>query len=658
MKKHTLAFIHKKDGALLIEALLAMALSAILIPALLTGLFTSSQGKSQQNQRIAAIALVKEGEEIMRSVRNKGWASIPAAGTYHPVIVNNAWSLSSNSEQINGFTRSIIISDVKRTNGVIDPNGTLDPSTKKIDITVQWTYPYASSASSTIYLTRFVQNTAAIQTTQADFTAGIATGTAVLNNSGGEVALGAGGGGGDWCNPSLSITTVNLSRQGVPTAISASDSGTMRSVVTGTGGNASGPTFVKTLISQNSPPIATFSGQFDNSKANAVFVQGKYGFIATTNNSEEIQILDLTQFSDAPTNTKFLKVGTVNAPGNTEGDSVFATAVTGYMTAANKFYTFDLTSHSGAKTPSNAVTIPTLAGTGVKTVVVGNYAYVATNSTTTQLQILDIHDPVNPTIVAHFDSGNGKAGTDVSVNETGTRAYLSTQYASGVLPDVFIIDTSVKSGSLPVKGTYNTNLMDPRGISIATGNKLIVVGQNGTKQYQVINLQNGEANPVACGNGLAISGGAYAVTSILQNDGYAYSYVTTGDANAELKMVLGGAGGQFSFSGTFVSAPIDATTSAAFNSFIPTFTQPNQTTIKFQVAVANAVNNSCTNALYSFVGPDGTSTSFFTGQGQIPLLSSGNYQNPGRCFKYKAYFSTQDISSSPVLFDASVNFSP
>lgn len=651
-------------GALLIEALLAIALSAILLPALLTGLITSNQGKAQQKLRISAVALMKEAEEAVRSVRESGWSSLPGAGTYHPTVASNAWSLASGSESINGYTRSVVISNVYRdASGAIVASGAsdavLDPSTKKVDISVNWNTPYPSTATTTLYLTRFLQNNALIQTTFTDFAAGTATssGTVLTNTAGGEVTLGAGGGGGDWCNPSLSVTSVDLSRQGVPTSISASDSGTFRSIVTGTGGNASGPTFVKTDITGNSSPSATFRGEFNNSKANAVFTEGNYGYIATTNNSEEIQILDLTQYSDPPTNSVFTKVGTFNAPGNSEGDSIFARGSVGYMTALNKFYTFDLSSHSGARSQTNPTTVPTLAGTGLKTVVVGNYAYVATNSTTTQLQIIDVTDPVNPSIVASFASGNGKAGTDVSVNASGTRAYLTTQYASAILPDVFIIDTTTKSGSLSAIGSgFNTNVMTPRGISIATGNKLIVVGQNGAKQYQTLNVTN-ESSPVLCGS-LAITNGAYAVTSILQNDGYAFSYVTTGDANAELKMVLGGAGGQFSSTGTFTSAPVDATVSAAFNRFIPTFTQPNQTTLKFQVAVANAVNNSCTNASYSFVGPDGTASSYFTGEGQIPLLSSGNYQNPGRCFEYKASFSTLDYTASPVLYDVSVNFSP
>ena len=48
-----------RKGQLLIEAIVAMGISAIILPALLTGLITAKSGKSQQAQRAQAIALLK-----------------------------------------------------------------------------------------------------------------------------------------------------------------------------------------------------------------------------------------------------------------------------------------------------------------------------------------------------------------------------------------------------------------------------------------------------------------------------------------------------------------------------------------------------------------------------------------------------------------------
>lgn len=647
------ALTKNQKGQLLIEILLAMALTAIILPALLTGLLSSAQGKAQQVQRAQATALLKEAEEAVRNIKERSWADFAVNGTHHPVILSNEWSLASGDENVDGLTRSVTISDVSRdSNGVIvTSGGTPDPSTKRVYSRVSWGLPYLTHVESTMYLTRYGENGTLLQTTVADFTPGTLNDTIVANNNGGEIELGSGSGAGNWCSPSLSLTTVNLSRQGVPTAVSATEINGDVSLITGTGGNASGPTFVNTLLTGD-PPTPSTEGEFDNSKSNGVFVVGTRGYIATDSNSEEVKVLDLTQYSNPPTNTKFEQIGAVDAPANTDGTSVFVSGSFGYMTALDKFYIFD-TSDFSIENPTGL----TLAGVGNKVVVIGNYAYVAVNSTTTPLQILDISNPLAPSIAGSASISN-KPGIDVAVNGSGTRAYLVTPYVSSASSNVLIIDTSTKTGTRPTIGSgYNTNGMNPKGVSIATGNRLIVVGTGGSRQYQVINTSD-ENNPTVCGTGLTITNGANAVSTVLKSNGFAYSYVVTGDANAELKIVLGGSGGSFSDTGTFTSQFFDAGNSAAFNYFIPTFIEPIGTSIRFKVAVAQPVNNNCNDPTYTFVGPDGTTNTYFEDAGAIPFSTTGTYSNPGRCFKYFAELSTNDFASSPILYDVTVNYSP
>jgi phosphoserine phosphatase len=37
---------------------------------------------------------MKEAEEVVRSVREKGWNGFAVTGTFHPAISANAWTLS------------------------------------------------------------------------------------------------------------------------------------------------------------------------------------------------------------------------------------------------------------------------------------------------------------------------------------------------------------------------------------------------------------------------------------------------------------------------------------------------------------------------------------------------------------------------------------
>ncbi len=211
-------------GQLLVEMLLAIAITAIMLPALLTGLFSSKQGKAQQGQRVQAVALMKEAEEVVRNVRGQGWSLFSVNGTYHPLISGNNWAFASGSETVNGLTRTITVSDVYRdSNGaIVDNGGTFDPSTKKVYIQVTWGQPYASSVDSTIYVTRYLQNAVKTQTTEADFNAGTLSDTSVTNSSGGEITL-APNTKGKWCSPSFSSATITLP-DGPPVAVSATAS--------------------------------------------------------------------------------------------------------------------------------------------------------------------------------------------------------------------------------------------------------------------------------------------------------------------------------------------------------------------------------------------------------------------------------------------------
>src|SRR3989344_1913922 len=95
-------------GQSLIELLVTIGLASILLPALLTGLLASREGRAQQEHRLIAMSLLKEGEEVARSVREKDWNEFSLNGTYHPVVSGTSWSLAIGAETIMGYTRQIL----------------------------------------------------------------------------------------------------------------------------------------------------------------------------------------------------------------------------------------------------------------------------------------------------------------------------------------------------------------------------------------------------------------------------------------------------------------------------------------------------------------------------------------------------------------------
>ncbi len=619
-----------------------MGLVAILIPALVAGFVATRSGKAQARQRLEATALAREATETVRVVREAGWSNVNVAGTYHPVITGWTWTFASGSETINGYTRSILLENVYRDSGgaIVGIGGTLDPSTKLVTVTVSWGTPIVSNVIDTMYITR-LDNIAWTQTTQADFDEGTKTNIISTNTDGGEITLSAGGSGrADWCSPNLSIAATDLPKQGVANAISAIEG----RVFAGTGENASGVSYATVLVNNQNPPVATVSGTFNGYKTNDIFGEAGFAYIATDNNAKEIEIVNLSV-------SPYAEAGYFNAPGNGNGDSVYVAGNVGYMTSGSTFYTFDLASKFGSRSALGSIG---LAGTGTKMTVVGSYAYVAINSSTTQLQIVDISNSASPTIVGSVQI-NGAGAVDVYVNQTATRAYIATEY-SATKSEMFIIDITTKTGThTSAVGSYDASGMNPQGITVVTGNRVILVGL-GAEEYQAITILN-EASPSRCG-GLNVDTGVRGVASVLEEDGDAYSYIITGDATTELKIIEGGPGGKFNSSGTFTSDILDATTSSAFNRFVVNANLPTGTTAEYQVSAADAVNNSCSAAAFTFVGPDGTDGTKYATSGAIPFSTGPGYKNPARCFQYKVFLSTIDLTAAPVVTDMTVNYSP
>lgn len=640
--------IQKQIGQSLIEILVAIGLAAILIPALFLGLLASREGRAQRDQRLDASFLVKEATEAVRSVKKRNWNSFALNGIYHPEILGSFWVLGPGQENINGFTRQVIISNILRDNNgnIVQGGGSIDPSTKKIEISVTWASPISSSVTSTFYLTRS-DNNIYTETSTSDFNAGSKNGVTVTNTSGGEVILGAGGYG-DWCNPNLSISSIDLPKQGVANAISAIEG----QVIAGTGENASGVSFAKVDIGNTNPPIGTISGTFNGYKTNDVFIEGNYGYIATDTNEKEIIILDI---SSVP----YAEVGYFNASGSTDANSVFVVGNVGYMIQGSRLITFDLSSKTGSRPALDPDGI-SLPGSGSSVYVLGNYAYVSLTSSSKELQIVNVGTPNNLTLLGYGEVdpqhiNDGDVARDVYVNQTATRAYIVIDGESD-FKEFFIFDTTTKTGNRPLVGSYEANGMSPKAVEVVTGNKAIIVGTGG-EEYQTIDLTN-ESMPTRCG-GMQVNVGINDVTSLLESDGDTYSYILTRDANAELRIIKGGPGGLYSTSGNFESQTFDATSSSTFNRFYANANKPQNTNINYQIGIANAVLGSCNNVNFTFIGPDLTSNTYFSTDSAIPLKTDGaGFRNPGQCLRYKAYLSTTDLMQTPILYDINFNYSP
>jgi type II secretory pathway pseudopilin PulG len=639
--------LNSQKGQSLVELLIVIGLCAVLLPALITGLVSSRSGKAQQKERVEAVTLLKEAEEAVRSIREKDWANLsPIETELHTVREDASWKFVNTAETINGFTRKVVISNVYRdsSNNIIQTGTTeqIDPSTKKVVISVAWSKPIPASVDSILYLTRYLKNSHQTETTDSEFNNGTKTRIDVTKTVDGELILGSGGKG-DWCKPKLSMTEWDLPKQGVANAISA----IVGRVFAATGENSSGVSFANVTVSNDNPPQVAVVGDFDGYKTNGIFGETNYAYLAT---DKKVVIIDLTKLVSG----KYLEVGSFDL-GNKKHSTVYVSGNIGFTTVGSTLYTFNLSSKTGSRPQLGSVS---LGASAIKTTVIGNYVYVAIDSNSNQLKVYQ-YSPDGKTISFKgqitVNAGNGR---DIYVNSINTTAYLATT-SSSTKKELFIINVT-DPASMSVLKSYDTGGMDPKGlVAVANGSIIIIVGKNG-HQYQAVRIPSDSGDPSLCGF-WDISSGVNGVSTVEEPDGDVYSYIITGDSTKELKIIEGGggSGGTYAASGIFESQPLDFSKDVVFNRFFVKYDTPTGTDLQFQVAAADPGSNGCSNATYTFVGPDGTINSRYSDSGFIPWSNDGvGYENPARCFKYKAYFSTGDSSKTPTLFDFSVNYSP
>jgi hypothetical protein len=399
-----------------------------------------------------------------------------------------------------------------------------------------------------------------------------------------------------------------------------------------------------TTISNQLPPVPALAGTFDGYKTNDVFGTSGYAYLASDTNAKEVVIVNLSNMTEA---------GHFDLPGAQNAKSLFIKDNVGYVVASNKLYLFSAAPVLGGSSQPAFGSV-TLAGNGTSVYVVGTHAFVTIDSTSNQLQIIDVSNTNTPTVSSTLTL-NGQNARDVYVSPAGTRAYVATG-ASATQPEFFLINTE-NLASPSVISTYDTNGMDPQAVDmVLSGNRAVIVGVGG-EEYQVVTIAP-EVTPTRCG-GLNDDNGIYDIATVVEADGDAYAYVSSGNASRELEIFEGGPGSSYSLTGTYESAVVDTSFVTAFNHFLTDVTNSANTSLKYQIAVALPVAGSCSGANFQYVGPDGTNSSYFTGDSAIPFDSDGlAYENPGRCFRYKVFFTTTNTFESPLFNAITVNYSP
>jgi len=135
--------IKKNNGFLVVEMLVAISIMVVFVLVCMSVAQKSIYVSRQAFHTTEAGFLLEEGAEAVRIARDNGWANIPTPSTnpiYYPTFSGGTWTLSSTANQVDIFTRIVIITSVNRDNTTkdISNTGTDDPGTKLVTVIVSW----------------------------------------------------------------------------------------------------------------------------------------------------------------------------------------------------------------------------------------------------------------------------------------------------------------------------------------------------------------------------------------------------------------------------------------------------------------------------------------------------------------------------------------
>lgn len=138
------SLIKYSKGFTLVEVLVSITLILLISVGGLAANSLATNAVQTNQMRDKANFLAREGMEAVQSVRAANFPSLHP-GDFHPVYGVNGWTLSSGSETIGDFTRTITISSVEReltctetVCAIVPAGGIVDSSTMKVQVKVSW----------------------------------------------------------------------------------------------------------------------------------------------------------------------------------------------------------------------------------------------------------------------------------------------------------------------------------------------------------------------------------------------------------------------------------------------------------------------------------------------------------------------------------------
>lgn len=213
-----------------------------------------------------------------------------------------------------------------------------------------------------------------------------------------------------------------------------------------TNNNNTGPGFEFYNIDISNPLSPSQLGGLNlGSAARDIFVVSNFAYVASTSNSQELQVVNISN----PASPSF--AGSYNSPGNSDGTSIYVVGTTAYLTDS-RLNILDVSN------PSNIQSLgsyPVPGATPLAVFVSGSFAFLGTNRSGSQFEVIDVSNPSSPQSFGTTSLGDSGFGVFV----VGDYAYVAT---SSDTAEFQVIQGGL--GAYQTSGTFESQTFDAGGL--------------------------------------------------------------------------------------------------------------------------------------------------------------------------------------------------
>jgi prepilin-type N-terminal cleavage/methylation domain-containing protein len=443
MKKH----LKKKKffgGFTLIEVLFAIMLLGIMLSSILLSLSGQYAHIAQSNTRLQAASLAEEGLEAARSIRDVSWNAL-SVGMHGLAFSGSGWTFSSTSDTLNGFTRTVTVSDATTHE-------------RNVDVTVKWIPPGEHA-----------QQTYALSTRLADWR----NLPPDSGEPGGTLT-------GDWHDPTIDPNLIDFGAgfRGIALDLASS---TLYMAGYGTLSQS----YELVILDISNPLNPVKRGSINTGVGiNKVAVNASrtYAYVANANKTYQMQIINVSNI-DRPTLVKNFGI----SGNNNTGRSIALSGNTIYLgtegPAPYEFNVIDISS------PTNPVLKGQLSiGNDINSIKIGgNYAYVVDDIDSSELSIINVTTSTQPALVTDVDLPGSNNGESVFYDATTQHVIVGRQVSAvDGEGEVYVLDVHdprnpVVLGSMDTAANVNTVYTE--------GNLLFVLSQE-EEEFRVYDISN------------------------------------------------------------------------------------------------------------------------------------------------------------------------